>query len=314
MDYYEELGVHRVAEVEEIRRAWRNLARLLHPDQQRDEGLRLLAEKQMKRLNEICAVLTDPVQRLRYDRSLFAAPPRPRGGPGRHARWALAAALAVMAVAAAALYPRRSAPRTMSPEPAGITAAAVLPTPKPARRRATHRDAPAPQRQQEPPPAEALPAPLGPPPEFAPNYPDLPLPSALAPSAATPSAEEPAASIAGEWFYAPQKTSGGNVVLYPAEFIEVFIAETAGALHGRYRARYKVGDRPLSGDVEFSFKGRRQGDPIVLPWSGSGGTSGEVRLKLLGDGTLQVSWQATELGDAMNLASGTAVLARRRGL
>jgi len=201
MDYYEELGVHRVAQVEEIRRAWRNLARLLHPDQQQAEGLRLLAEKQMKRLNEICAVLTDPVERLRYDRSLFGPPPpRPMAAP--QSRWLLAAVLAVFALAAAALYPRRAAPRAMPHEPAGVTAVAAVSTPKLARRRAVHRDAPAPlRRQQEPPPAQAPPAPFGPSSEIAANSADPPPPSVLLPAAMVPSnaqpAVEPAASVAG---------------------------------------------------------------------------------------------------------------------
>lgn len=311
MDYYEELGVHRVAEVEDIRRAWRNLARLLHPDQQQEEGLRLLAEKQMKRLNEICAVLTDPIQRLRYDRSLFAAPPRPpRLGAGRQQRWVLAAVLGVFAVAAAALYPRRAAPRARFVEPAGVTAVAALPKAKPARRRAVHRDAPA--RQQEPPPAEAQPAPFGPPPEIATKFPDSPPPPDLLPAAMAQPADESAASIAGAWFYTSLKIPPGSEVLYPPEFIEVFITETAGALHGRYRARYKVGDRPISGDVQFSFEGQRRGDPIVVPWTGSGGACGEVRLKLRADDTLQVSWKATEFGSSTGLASGTAILTRRR--
>jgi len=63
-----------------------------------------------------------------------------------------------------------------------------------------------------------------------------------------------------------------------------------------------------------SFEGRRQDGPIVLAWTGTEGASGEVRLKLLADDTLQLNWQATEFGDPMGLASGAAILIRRRGL
>jgi hypothetical protein len=314
MDYYEELGVHRVAEVEDIRRAWRNLARLLHPDQQQEEGLRLLAEKQMKRLNEICAVLTDPVERLRYDRSLLGAPP-PRPRAGLHPRWMLAAVLAAFAVGAAALYPRRAAPRAVWREPAGATVAAALVTPTPARRHAARHDGPVPlRRQQEPPPVEALSAPVDPPPEIAATGADLPPRADLLPAAVAQSPREPAPNIAGAWFYAPLKSVPASAVLYPPEFIEVFITEAEGTIYGRYRARYKVGDRPISGDVQFSFEGRRQDGRIVLAWTGSQGACGKVRLELLADDTLQLDWQATELGDSIGLASGAAILTRRRGL
>ncbi len=74
MNHYEELGLGCSATTEQIRSAYRNLARLLHPDQQRDEELRRLAEVQMRRLNFIHAVLADPVLRSRYDASLLQTP------------------------------------------------------------------------------------------------------------------------------------------------------------------------------------------------------------------------------------------------
>ncbi|MEN6607640.1 MAG: J domain-containing protein, partial [Bryobacteraceae bacterium] len=80
MTYYEELGLAQNATVEEIHQAYRNLARLLHPDQQTDETLRHLAESQMKRINLIHEVLTNPAMRREYDVSL--RPDRP-GLPGR---------------------------------------------------------------------------------------------------------------------------------------------------------------------------------------------------------------------------------------
>jgi hypothetical protein len=70
MSYYEELGVGPSASTEEIRQAYREMARVLHPDQQQDEILRRAAERQMKRLNAIVALLADPAERRRYDRTL----------------------------------------------------------------------------------------------------------------------------------------------------------------------------------------------------------------------------------------------------
>jgi hypothetical protein len=321
MDYYEELGVPRAAPAEDIRRAWRNLARLLHPDQHQDEKLRFLAETQMKRLNEVCAVLTDPIERLRYDRALDGIPPPQRlrlwADPQR--RWMLATVLALCAIAVvAALYPGPARSRTPSIQPRTDNAAPPLPTPQPARRHLSHRNAP---RLEQPgiPLAEAPPSVPDPPPEILAALSVFPPPPALPPAAvsapqpvqAQPVQAQPE-SLAGSWFYAPRRMADENAALYPPEFVEVFITERAGTLRGRYRARYKVGDRPISGDVQFSFEGQQQGEPVRLPWTGDGGSTGEVRLELLPEGKLRVNWHASQLGPMIGLASGTATLTRRR--
>ncbi len=70
MDYYEELGIAANASEDEIRRAYRRMTKLLHPDQQTDEGVKQLAEVQMRRLNSIVDVLLDPERRREYDEHL----------------------------------------------------------------------------------------------------------------------------------------------------------------------------------------------------------------------------------------------------
>jgi curved DNA-binding protein CbpA len=74
MNYYEELGIRQDAPLEEIRQAYKLLARLLHPDGQPEARLKAMGECQMRRLNEILAILTDPMKRRQYDESLCQNP------------------------------------------------------------------------------------------------------------------------------------------------------------------------------------------------------------------------------------------------
>lgn len=62
-DYYATLGVDRKASEEEIKRAYRKLARKYHPDVNKEAG----AETKFKEINEANEVLGDPEKRKRYD-------------------------------------------------------------------------------------------------------------------------------------------------------------------------------------------------------------------------------------------------------
>src|SRR4029453_6372467 len=69
-DYYKTLGVDKKASQEEIKKAYRKLARQYHPDTNSDAG----AEERFKAISEAYDVLGDPDKRKKYDRggSVFA--------------------------------------------------------------------------------------------------------------------------------------------------------------------------------------------------------------------------------------------------
>src|SRR4029077_11357975 len=64
-DYYAILGVPRNASEEEIKKAFRKLARQFHPDVAKDKKA---AEEKFKEINEAYEVLGDPANRQKYDR------------------------------------------------------------------------------------------------------------------------------------------------------------------------------------------------------------------------------------------------------
>lgn len=64
-DLYEVLGVGRAADADEVRRAYRKLARKHHPDVAADKSD---AEHRFKEINQAYEVLSDPQKRAQYDR------------------------------------------------------------------------------------------------------------------------------------------------------------------------------------------------------------------------------------------------------
>jgi molecular chaperone DnaJ len=68
-DYYEVLGVSRNASDDEVKKAFRRLAKQYHPDTNKEAG----AEARFIEINEAYEVLSDPQKRAAYDRYGHAA-------------------------------------------------------------------------------------------------------------------------------------------------------------------------------------------------------------------------------------------------
>lgn len=84
-NYYDVLGVAKDASGDEIKKAFRKLARLYHPDVAKDK---VTGEKKFKEINEAHEVLSDPEKRRKYDqlganwKHQERQQPPPRGGFG----------------------------------------------------------------------------------------------------------------------------------------------------------------------------------------------------------------------------------------
>jgi curved DNA-binding protein len=89
-DYYTTLGVARDATDDDIKKAFRTLARRYHPDVAKDKKT---AEEKFKEINEANEVLSDPVKRKKYDElgahwqedGSTEPPPGSQGGRARYA-------------------------------------------------------------------------------------------------------------------------------------------------------------------------------------------------------------------------------------
>ena len=337
MNYYEELGIPHVAPPEEVRRAYRNLARLLHPDQQSDEALRRLAGIQMARLNEILHTLTDPKLRQIYDDCLrrqaveaAAAGERLRAysmaqeaaerqfrNPRGWSRFAWPGA-GVLGVGLIALFVAQDiADQRPSIVREGNTSVALRedeasgawPV------RAGQRFALANRSPQ---------ASAGNPDTSTPQTPSLASESDSPPPSIVNSdnsvAEDAAGSLrparslsgfGGQWYYVKPASLADLTGICPPVYIDLEISESMGTVTGKYSARYTVGERQISPFVEFEFAGPVTEPAANLEWNGSGGAAGRVRLKLLSARTLQVEWSADAISKQIGLGSGIATLVRR---
>src|SRR5438270_5233360 len=77
-DFYEVLGVARSASEDELKKAYRRLAKQYHPDTNKEQG----AEARFVEINEAYETLSDPQRRTIYDRYGHAGLNGAAGGMG----------------------------------------------------------------------------------------------------------------------------------------------------------------------------------------------------------------------------------------
>jgi curved DNA-binding protein CbpA len=323
---YDDLGLPASASDEEIREAYLNLVRLLHPDSQRDPTLRRFSENQMKRVSRAHAVLSDPERRRRYDRTLTGdgvevtqPPVESKRTVGRwRARalitigWLICAFAGVVGIG---WY--FSQPAGESLQPAQASAPPVTPATGTRSAPASIPPAPATDAADTSPDLEALRS------ELAAakiardraldqnvlqakeldflthrilNAPRGPL---YGPS-----------RFSGVWVLPPSRSAPATSAFTP-QSVDLIMSEHQGALEGRYRARYPSMGVPEPPMVRFYFEGKCQDDMANAAWTGDGGSKGEIQLKLTSDNTLQLVWSVTEPGNQTGPATGTLALVRK---
>jgi len=347
MNYYEELGLDACASDAEIKKSYKRLTLLLHPDQHLDPQIRALAETQMKRLNEIISVLTNPKKRYLYNKQLLEHsvsvlqkyPIYPLLWLWNNRGWLvvgvvfLASALLILRVAPPAgnvavsqlgipnAAPRKHAAefpdhnpavqsnRTATPPNVSTPRAdgASHPSPRPTKTAAQSAGAFQTSEVEAPPPDMPVSLPQV---LSAPPF-SLPVPPLDKATILAAGQQAPEIrTLSGKWVYAPDPHDPPDALVYPADYVELTLTVNAGVLRGNYRSRYRLSDRILSPYANFIFHGPANGTTFV--WQGNADSQGEVTLRLQASDTLQVIWFATKMGSQLSLGSGKATVYRVR--
>ena len=345
MTYYEELGIPPSATGDEIRKAYRILCRLFHPDYQTDPTLSAAASIQMRRLTDIFKTLTDPNARHQYDTSLLAIHPLDSPIPprtpvvfagtlapafrGSFLSFVLTALSAICITFCAVWLSSGDLTtfRRLSDPPLARTPILTLPEdgPPPSATTPISVMQPAPHPM---PPTRAVTIkgpnlkPVLSTPSNGKDRPTLPVKPILEPAAnpapalipsASPQPVPKTSSIVGQWFYAVEtskSTPPPGIKFYPPEFIQLSLWIENQSLRGHYDARYHITDRAISTEVTFDFEGFDESGGAV-PWHAVDGSRGIIEMKCLTPQSLQVDWRTSTFGTKLGLGAGTAVLIRR---
>jgi curved DNA-binding protein CbpA len=314
LTYYDDLGLRAGASGEEIRVAYLNLVRLLHPDLSSEPALKRFSENQLKRVSRAYAVLSDPDRRRRYDAQVTGAedeepeaPATVKRSAGRsRARawitlgWLICAFAGIVGigwyVSQQAHGPADPAQVSAAPNPPTITTPtgsdkaadldslrSELASAKAERERAL---------EQTVLQAKEL--------DF------------LTGRLLAGRLPEGSSRLSGIWTLPTSKTPSAASAFNP-EAVDLIISAQQDTVQGRFRARYPGMGAPDPPMVRFYFEGKLQNDVANAAWSGEDGSKGEIQLKLSSDNALQLVWSTTQTGKQSGPDSGTLALVRRTG-
>ena len=294
LNYYEEFGVVPNASTEEIRQAYKTLVRLVHPDGQPDEKLRAAAERQMRRVNEIFAILADRRRRREYDDGLRREVER-SGGPARRR-----------------LVPWADGVKVVVPPPerSGWTQAAVhhwfrilIGMTGLATAIAWYGMPQGPGL--EIPPVESL--------QAVPHEEASPAKSETPPKDAAATRQVRTSRFLGKWLYDAANEPDPDSGEYPATFMECLLREDGDAIVGTYRARYRISDRSSPPEVNFQVRGVPSTSRSArVAWTASDGAKGLMELTLRSPERMRVAWRTTRVGHGGAPNSGGGFLIRQK--
>lgn len=299
LNFYEELGISSIASPDEIRAAYRSLARVLHPDNQFDPVLKAMAERQMRRLNAMLGTLTDEDSRRRYDESLLEGRgagavaafrvPDPFPAPKllevliRQPLWLLMGLVVLSSMVWLALQ-RPRAVAEAGPQQAG--SAQTAPVENAVRSKEAVQAIP--KRAQ--------------------------VSEAGSPARREGNSKAAESLFAGSWLYIPVLRDEAAGEEAPPQAVQFVLAEHDGNLFGRYSAQYRDrGQGGAAAEVAFVVNGRaRSGGLSTLDWSTAEGARGKIQMSVRADGLMNIDWWTTEFGRTAGISSGSAVMTRVR--
>jgi hypothetical protein len=113
----------------------------------------------------------------------------------------------------------------------------------------------------------------------------------------------------GLWRYARATPAPSEPGLFPAEEVEIGIAQQFGVIYGYYNGRYTVRQASIAPEVSFRFSGPAGKTVAKTNWSSGDGSRGEISLRMLSEDSLEVIWVASRISPG-HLASGRITLTR----